>query len=103
MMPHSPALTQHFQIQYSRRLTSIQMRNTAGGQGYAQQNMYNILDIDDAEDTNDNTIVTVPGVAAATTPGSGTAGSTYVAMNTSTITAEVTAAINQLAANQMPI
>ena len=47
------------------------------------------MDIDSAEDTNDDTIVMVPGVAAATTPGSGTAGSTYAATNASTITVEV--------------
>ena len=76
-----------------RRLTFIQM------QGYIQQNMYNILDIDGAEDNNDNTIITVPGVERATTPGSNTAESTYVATNVTTITVEVPAAINQLAAN----
>ena len=85
---------------YASRLTSIQMQNTAGGEGYVQQNMYNIQDINVAEDTNDNTTVTAPGVERATTLGSNTAGSTYVATNASTITAEVTTAINQLAANQ---
>jgi hypothetical protein len=60
--------------------------------------MYNILDIDGAEDTNDDTIVTVPGVMAATTAGSGT-----VATDASTITAEVTVGINHLAASQTHI
>ena len=79
------------------------MRNTSRGQGYVQQNMYNVLDIDGAEDTNEDTIVTLPGADRAMTPGSDTAGSTYAAMNASTITAEVTVAINQLATNQMHI
>ena len=47
--------------------------------------------------------IRVPGVAAATTPDSDTAGSTYTATNASTITMEVTTAINQLVANQTHI
>ena len=65
--------------------------------------MYNILDINGAEDTNDNTTVTVPGVERVTTLGSDNAGGTYVATNASSITAEVTTAINHLAANQTRI
>ena len=98
-----PLLKTFIHEAFVRRLTSIQMQNTAGGQSYVPQNMYNILDIDGAEDTNDNTTVTVTGVEKAMTPGSDNAGSTYVAMNASSITTEVTVAINQLAANQMHI
>ena len=98
-----PLLKTFIHEAYVRRLTSIQMQNTAGGQGYVQQNMYNILDIDGADNTNDNTTVMVPGVEKATTPGSNNAGSTYAATNASSITTEVTVAINQLAANQTHI
>jgi hypothetical protein len=31
---------------YSRSLTAVQLRNTAGQQGYVNQNIYSILDID---------------------------------------------------------
>ena len=99
----APLLKTFIHEAYTRRLTSIQMSNTAGGQGDVQQNIYNILDINGAEDTNDDTIATVPGADRATTPGSDTDGRTYAATNASTITAEVTTAINQLAANQTHI
>ena len=98
-----PLLKTFIHEAYARRLTSIQMCNTARGQSYIQQNMYNILDIDGADDTNEDRTVTVPGVERAATPGSNTAGSIYAATNASTITAEVTPAINQLAANQTHI
>ena len=98
-----PLLKTFIHEAYARRLTSIQMCNTARGQSYIQQNMYNILDIDGADDTNEDSTVTVPGVERAATPGSNTAGSIYAATNASTITAEVTPAINQLAANQTHI
>ena len=98
-----PLLKTFIHEAYARHLTSIQMQNTGGGQGYIQQNMYNILDINGAEDTDDDMIVTVPGADRVTTPGSDTTGSTYVATNASTITTKVTMAINQLAANQTHI
>jgi hypothetical protein len=66
--------------------------------------MYNILDVNGGEDTDDNRVVTVQTVAAATTTAGGsTIGSNYAAMNVATITAEVTAAINLLSANQQQI
>jgi hypothetical protein len=89
---------------YSRHLMAMQLRNTASQQGYVQQNMYNILDVDSGEETDDETTVTLPTLAAAmATPGGTMIGSTYAAMNAVTITAEVTAAINQLLTNQMHI
>jgi hypothetical protein len=89
---------------YSRRLTAMQLRNTAGQQGYIQQNMHNILDIDDGEETNNKTTITLPTVAAAMATAGGTmTGSAYAVTNASTITTKVTAAINQLLANQMHI
>jgi hypothetical protein len=50
-----PLLKTFIHEAYARRLTSIQMQNTAGDWGYVQQNMYNTLDINGAEDTNDDT------------------------------------------------
>ncbi len=44
-----PLLKTFIHKAYVRHLTSIQMQNTVGGQGYVQQNMYNILDIDGAK------------------------------------------------------
>jgi hypothetical protein len=90
---------------YSRRLTAKQLRNTSGQQGYVQQNLYNILDVDGGEETNDKTTVTLPTVAAAMATAGGTMmGRTYAAANAATIlTADVTAAINRLSANQTHI
>ncbi len=89
---------------YSRHLMAMQLRNTAGQQGYIQQNMYNIMDVDGGEDTNNNTVVTLQTVAVATATAGGTMiGSNYAAINAAIITAEVTAAINQLLANQKHI
>jgi hypothetical protein len=83
---------------------AMQLQNTAGQQGYIQQNMYNILDVNGGEDTDNNTVVMVQTAAAATTTAGGsTIGSNYAAMNTATITAKVTAAINQLSANKQQI
>jgi hypothetical protein len=66
--------------------------------------MYNILDVDSGEETDNETTITLPTVAEAIATAGGTMiGSTYVAMNATTITAEVTAAINQLSANQTHI
>ncbi len=86
---------------YSRYLTTMQLRNTEGQQGYAQQNMYKILDVNGGEDTDNDTVMTVQTLAVATATAEGTMiGSNYAAMNVATITAEVTAAITQLLANQ---
>jgi hypothetical protein len=66
--------------------------------------MYNILDVNGDEDTDNNMVVTVQTVATVTTTAGGsTIGSNYAAMNVATITAKVTAAINQLSANQQQI
>jgi hypothetical protein len=66
--------------------------------------MYNILDVNGGEDTDNNTVVTVQTAAAAmATAGGSTIGSNYAAMNVATITAKVKAAINQLLANQQQI
>jgi hypothetical protein len=88
---------------YARCLTAMQLRNTAGQHGYVNQNIYNILDINSKEDTNDNTTVTVPAVAAAMMPAGLPGGSTFAATTASTITADVMAAINQLSTNQTAI
>jgi hypothetical protein len=98
-----PILKMFINEAYSRRLTAMQLRNTAGQQGNVNQNIYNILDIDGKEDTNNNTTVTVPTVAAAMVTAGVTGGSTFAATTASTIAAEVAAAINQLSANQMAI
>ncbi len=84
---------------YTRRLTSIQLRNTSGQQGYVRNNnMYNMFKEDVDKVTDNNTTITQT-MAAATT--GSTLGSTYAAGTTSTIPVEVSAAINQLSANQM--
>jgi hypothetical protein len=99
-----PILKTFIHEAYSRRLTAMQLRNMAGQQGYGQQNMYSILDIDGGEEPDNKMTVTLPTVAAAMATAGGTMmGSTYAATNASTITAKVTAAINQLLANQTHI
>ncbi len=99
-----PILKTFIHEAYSRRLTAMQLQNMAGQQGYVQQNMYNILDVNGGEDADKDTVVTVQTVAAATTTAGGSRiGGNYAAMNAATITAEVTAAINQLLANQQQI
>jgi hypothetical protein len=82
---------------------AMQLRNTVGQQGYINQNIYSILDINGKEDTNNNTTVTVPAAAAAMAPAGVPGGSTFAATTASTIAADVTAAINQLSANQTAI
>jgi hypothetical protein len=96
-----PILKTFIHEAYSRCLTSIQLRNTAGQQGYIQQNIYSILDKGKEDnDTNDaNTIITQTAAAAATRS---MLGNTY-ANTTSTIPTEVTVVINQLSANQTAI
>ncbi len=63
--------------------------------------MYNILNKEKDDNTNNNTTV-VTQMAATATTGS-MIGSTYAATPTTAIPAEVTAAINQLLANQPSI
>jgi hypothetical protein len=88
---------------YSSRLMAMKLRNTAGQQGYVKQNIYNILDINGKEDTNNNTTATVPLVAAAMAPAGVPGGSTFAATTASLIAADVTATIIQLSANQTAI
>ncbi len=87
---------------YTRCLMAMQLRNTAGVQGYApnnNQNMYNILD--DLYDTDSGTKGTV---ATQTAPITHTTAMTMGSMlgNTygATIPSEISNAINQLMANQ---
>jgi hypothetical protein len=98
-----PILKTFIHEAYSRCLMAMQLRNTAGQQGYVNQNIYNILDVDGNEDTNNNTTITVPAVAAAMATVGNTGGSTYAATTVLTITAKVMAAINQMSANQTAI
>ncbi len=86
---------------YTRHLTSIQLHNTAGQQGYVQNpnnNMYNLFGEGDNEVTDNDTTITQTATAATT--GSTSGGATNAATSNATIPAEVSAAINQLAANQ---
>jgi hypothetical protein len=84
---------------YTRRLTLIQLQNTAGQQGYVRNNnMYNMFEKEADKVADDNTTITQ--TAAVATTGS-TLGATYAAGTTSNVSAEVTPAINQLSANQM--
>ncbi len=86
---------------YTRRLTSIQLRNTAGQQGYMQNpnnNMYNVFGEGDNKVTDEDTTITQTAMAA--TMGSTSGGATNAATSKTTIPSEVSAAINQLAANQ---
>ncbi len=86
---------------YTRCLMSIQLRNTAGQQGYVQNpnnNMYNVFGEGDNEVTDGNT--TISQTAMAATTGSTLGGATNAATSKATIPSEVSAAINQLAANQ---
>ena len=93
-----------FQAAYGRRLTSLSLRSTSGTNGYATQNMYNILESLD-NDTDDDTVTTitpVTTVAAAATTTANTLGTTRPSIPAS-INADITAAINQLSANQTAI
>jgi hypothetical protein len=86
---------------YTRRLTSIQLRNTAGQQGYMQDpdnNMYNVFGERDDEMADNDTTITQTATAAMT--GSTLGGATNAATSKATIPSEVSAAINQLTANQ---
>ena len=86
---------------YTNRLKSIQLLNTAGQQGYVQNpnnNMYNVFGEGDNKVMDDNTTITQAATAAMT--GSTSGGATNAATSNATIPSEVSAAINQLAANQ---
>jgi hypothetical protein len=100
-----PGLKTFIHEAYTRRLTAISLRNTAGSLGYVGNNTNAFAGINSTtgEDTNDEDATTVTQAAAAATTGS-TLGNTYAATGTSaTFPAEVTAAIQQLTANQTSI
>ena len=87
---------------YTRCLTSVQLRNMAGQHGFVQNpnnNMYNVFGEGDDEVTDDDA-TTRTQTAAATTMGSTSGGALNAATSTATIPSEVSAAINQLLANQ---
>ena len=100
-----PGLKTFIHEAYTRRLTAISLRNTAGSLGYVGNNTNAFAGINSTtgEDTNDDDATTVTQAAAAATTGS-TLGNTYAATGTSaSFPAEVSAAIQQLAANQTAI
>jgi hypothetical protein len=100
-----PGLKTFIHEAYTRRLTAISLRNTAGSLGYVGNNTNAFAGINSTtgEDTNDDDATTVTQAAAAATTGS-TLGNTYAATGTlATFPAEETAAIQQLAANQTAI
>jgi hypothetical protein len=86
---------------YTRRLTSIQLCNTAGQQEYVQNpnnNMYNVFEEGDDKVMDNDTTITQTAMAATT--GSTLGGATNAGTSKATIPSEVSASINQLAANQ---
>jgi hypothetical protein len=91
-----PTLKTFIHVAYGRRLTALALCSTSGQNGYANQTMYNVLEDRNDDDTDDNTVTTITqmdaGATGGTTPSRGTANS-----------AVVTAAINQLLANQTAI
>jgi hypothetical protein len=91
-----------FHEAYGRHLTAIELRSMTGQNRYTNNTIYNAFETND-KDTDNNTVtttVTVPQAAAATRTSSsfGSSTSTNFAGN-----AEITAAINQLLANQTAI
>ena len=100
-----PALKTFFHEAYGRRLTAIELRNTAGQNGYTNNTIYNAFANGD-EDTDDdtvNTIVSIPTAVPHTTTATTVAASSMGTAPGSTINAEVAAAISQLSANQTAI
>jgi hypothetical protein len=101
-----PGLKTFIHNTYMRHLTAISLCNTAGSLGCVgnNQNALNIINpLVMVVDTDDKDATTVLQTAAAATTGS-TLGNTYAASAASTtFPAEVTTAIQQLAANQMSI
>ena len=87
---------------YTRRITEISLGNNAGSLGYVgnNANAFSIINPSTGDETNDDNATTVTQTAAAAMTGS-TLGNTYGATGTSvSFPAEVTAAIQQLRANQ---
>ena len=88
---------------YTRRLTAISLRNTVGSLGYVgnNANAFSAINSTTGEETDNDDATTITQAAAAATTGS-MLGNTYGATGTSaSLPAEVTAAIQQLSANQM--
>jgi predicted nucleic-acid-binding Zn-ribbon protein len=90
---------------YTRRLTEINLRNTAGALGYvANQNMFNVLcDKNDPDNGTTDDDTTVTQTAATASAGISTLGQTYAPTVAATIPADVATAIQQLSANQNAI
>jgi hypothetical protein len=93
-----PALKTFIHKAYSRRFTVMVLRSMSGHNGYARQTIYNILEAGIDDDTNNDTVTTITQTAAVTAATGSTTPSSSRA-----ISAEVTAAINQLSANQATI
>jgi hypothetical protein len=80
---------------YARKFVAANIRTMTGQQGYVPQNMYHVLD--ECNDSSADTTVTHTATAATT---GSTLGNTYQA---SVVPAELTAAINTIAANQQSL
>ncbi len=90
-----PALKKLFHEAYGQHLTAMALHSTSGQNGYATENMYNVLEDDD--DTNEDMVTTITQTETATTT-MGPTPTVGLAVN-----AEITAAFNQLLANQTAI
>jgi hypothetical protein len=100
-----PGLKTFIHEAFTRRLTAISLRNTVGSLGYVGNNANALAGINSTtvEETDDDNATTVTQAAAAATIGS-TLGNTYGTTGTlASFPAEMTAAIQQLAANQTAI
>jgi hypothetical protein len=93
-----PALKMFIHVAYGCRLTALALCSTFGQNGYANQTIYNVMEEGIDNDTNDNTVTTITQIAALTIATDGTTPS-----GGTDISAKVTAAINQLSANQTTI
>jgi hypothetical protein len=100
-----PGLKTFIHEAYTRRLTAISLRNTAGSLGYVgnNANAFSGINSTTGEETDDDNATTATQAATAATTGS-TLGNTYAATGTSaSFPAEMTAAIQQLSTNQTAI
>jgi hypothetical protein len=94
-----PALKTFIHAAYGRRLTAMALRSTSGQNEYANQTIYNVMADGLDDDSDDDTVTTITQTAAVAT----TAPSSGATTGATAISAEVVAAINQLAANQTAI
>ena len=97
-----PGLKTFIHEAYTRRLTAISLPKTAGSLGYVNNNANAFIIINPlmGEETNNDDATTVTQTVAAAMTGS-TLGNTYGATGTTvSFPAEVTAALQQLSANQ---